>query len=200
MQSTKFGGVSWKAMFYVAAGYDLNESPKHVKDPQYANFFKSWGDVLPCKYCRDSYVGFYNSLDIYRYMKMPSCGLIRFVYDLKSLVNKKLENQEHKALKEEFDNLRKDVSPDNPKFWEIFREKAHNICYTKPAPPFEEVVENLMKDRASCSAKMKTCRNPLVPKFPAVTQNAFADPNTTGVLDRDLYKGGRRKSVSRRKR
>src|SRR6478609_6582068 len=207
MQSSEWGRNLWPSMFHIAAGYDLNETPKHIKDQQYSTFFKSLGATIPCRYCRDSYVKFYAALDINRYMQMPSCGLIRFVYDLKNLVNHKLETQEQKALEEEFRNLAKTTRLDDPKFWEEFRKKAQKICYTKPAPPFQQVVEDIMKFKASCSAKMKTCRDPLTPKFPTAPTQTFEDPNVSGKLDREMYSGGakqkkksvKRKPVSRRR-
>lgn len=197
MQSSVWGPKLWNSMFYIAAGYDLNETPKHIKDPQYANFFKSFGDTLPCRFCRESYVKFYDALDIRRYMNMPSCGLIRFVYDLKEQVNHKLKSQEEKALYEEFQKLTNIVSLDDPRFWKMFREKAQKICYTKPTPPFEEIVQEIMKHRASCSAKMKTCRDPMPPKFPAAPTQQIQDPNDSGILDRDMYSGGGKRRVTR---
>ena len=106
MNTSSFGPCGWQFMFFVAAGYDMNETPKIEKDKQYKHFFKSIGDCLPCKYCRQSYGIFYEKLKIEEYMKMPSCGLIKFVYDLKQLVNQKLWVQETKALQNEFNNLK----------------------------------------------------------------------------------------------
>lgn len=197
MNSSSFGPPGWSYMFYVAAGYDLNETPKNIKDKQYETFFRSIGATIPCRYCRDSYGKFFDSLEIYRYMNLPSCGLIRFVYDLKNLVSNKLTNQEDKALQEEYQKLSQVKSPEDPEFWKIFRQKAHKICYTKPAPEFDKVVEDLMKHRAGCSAHMKTCRDPLNVKYPAPPQHKILDPNVSGILDRETYSGGRSKTARR---
>lgn len=196
MRTSSWGKFSWQTMFYAAAGYDLNESSKRVKDPLYYNYFKSIGDVLPCKYCRDSYKVFFQSLNIQKYMNMPSCGLIRFVYDLKNLVSDKLKTQEEKALHEEYEKLIQSKSPNDPEFWKIMREKSHKICYTAPPPPFEEVVSELMKNRASCSAKMKTCRDPLTlyPATPDITSLRLQD---SGKRDAELYNGGRKRTKKR---
>lgn len=161
MQSSKWGNCTWDAMFYIAAGYDLNTTTQPEKDKQYKAFFKSLGNVLPCRFCRDSYRNFYAALDIDKYMSMPSCGLIKYVYDLKNLVNEKLISQEKKALKQIFHELaQKHGGIDSDDFWEDYREKAHKVCYTKSAPPFMDVVTNLLQHRAECSKQMKTCRNP----------------------------------------
>src|SRR6476469_7314365 len=139
MNTSSWGPAGWKFLLNVAAGYDLNEAPKNIKDAQYTKFFESIGDILPCKYCRQSYVPFYESLDIKRYLDMPSCGLIRFVYDMKQLVSNKLKAQEAKALHEEFNQLSNRMSKDDPKFWETMRENAKKICATEPTPDFQKV-------------------------------------------------------------
>lgn len=197
MNTSAWGPPLHRGLFFIAAGYDLNETPKHIKDKQYKDFFQNLGKVLPCKWCRQSYEHFFTLLDIDRYMKMPSCGLIRFYYDMRELINRKLESQEEKALHEEFRNLTQQMSPNDPDFWKIFRMKAQNICYTKPAPPFEKVVEDLYKFRASCSTHMKTCRLPLAPKYPVVPVQTMPDPNTTGISDRNTYTGGKQKMTSK---
>ena len=201
MNTSAWGPPLHRGLFFVAAGYDLNDTPKHIKDQQYKDFFASLGNVLPCKMCRQSYGQFFKSLDINRYMGLPSCGLIRFYYDMRELINRKLETQEQKALHEEYDKLVQYMSPDDPNFWKIMHEKSQKICYTKPAPPFEKVVEDLYKFRAGCSSHMKTCRLPLASKFPVIPQQTMPDPNTTGLSDRETYTGGknRRKIISKRR-
>jgi hypothetical protein len=198
MNSSAFGPNGWRFMFLVAAGYDLNDTPKQTKDLYYKRFFESIGEVLPCRYCRDSYGPFYKSLDIDRYLKLPKCGLVRFVYDLKQLVNNKLWSQENKALREEYINLNKIMSQDDPRFWNIMREKAQKICYTKPPPSFDDLVAELEKNRAGCSAHMKTCRAPFNIEYPKLTVPNIPDPNISGKLDKDTYSGGKRKTTSRR--
>lgn len=162
MQSSKWGPPLWEALFNIAAGYDYNETPKLLKDQQYKAFFNSLGQVLPCKYCRDSYTNFNQALDIDKYLTMPSCGLTKYVYDLKNLVNNKLASQENKALRTKFMELSdKYNGQDTPEFWDELRRTTHALCYTKPAPPFAQVVDVLQKQRAGCSQVMKTCRAPL---------------------------------------
>lgn len=201
MNTTAFGPPSWRMMGFVAAGFDMNDTPVELKKRQYATFFRSLGDVLSCRYCRESYKVFFDSLDIDKYMELPNYGLLRFCYDLKNLVNNKLVKQEEKALKEEFKKLSKTLSPNDPKFWEQLREKAHKICYTKPAPAFEEYVDEIMKHRAGCSAKMKTCRAPVPAQFPSLPEIDHSKLERDGPTDADLYKNGgkRKRSLKQRK-
>lgn len=197
MQTSQWGPPSWTSLFYIAAGYDLNELPKRIKDPKYKQYFKSVGHVLPCRYCRESYDKFYDSMDIQRYLNMPSCGLIKFVYDLKNMVNAKLKAQEDKALQDEYDLLLQTMSPQDPRFTQRMEEAKKRICYTKSPPPFEQVVHDLMKHRASCSAAMKTCRDPLsASSYPATAPMPMLATNQ--MTDAAVYrKGG---APSKRKR
>ncbi len=160
MNTTAFGPPGWRFMFFVAFGYDLNETPKNIKNIHYKKFFKSIGNVLCCKYCRASYSIFYDKLNINDYFLLPEYGLVKFVYDLKELVNNKLRKQERKALKKEYIKLKNKNMPDS-KLWDMLREKSQKICYTKPTPTFESVVEDLKMYKAGCSSGMKTCRKPL---------------------------------------
>ena len=177
----------------------MNETPKHIKDKQYKDFFRSIGDVLACKFCRQSYKVFFDALNIDRYLQMPSCGLIKFYYDLRQLINGKLEKQERKALHDAFEQLKQEYPNQNEEFWEKFREKAQKICYTKPAPSFDSVVKELYSHRAGCSTHMKTCRKDAI-SFPAIPSGPIPDPNATGVLDRDTYSGGKQKRKSTRRK
>ncbi|KAJ3170014.1 hypothetical protein HDU87_000480 [Geranomyces variabilis] len=173
MNTLKWGNVLWESLFFIAAGYDVNETDKKIKDPKYKNYFKSIGDVLPCRYCRESYEVFYDSMDIQAYLDMPSCGLIRFVYDMKNLVNAKLVAQEKKLLDEEYAKILDGKSPDDPAVVRAMQDAKARICYTKAAPPFEDVVAELLQHRAGCSPVTKTCRAPVkdgtgnvTPQFP----------------------------------
>ncbi len=206
MNSSAFGPSLWQGMFFVAAGYDVNETPKAIKDSKYKQYFKSIGDVLPCRYCRESYEKFYDSMDIQKYMDLPSCGLIRFVYDLKNLVNTKLVTQENQALDKEYRKLLETYAPSDPAVAVAMKAAKERICYTKPAPPFEDVVANLLKHRVGCSAELKTCRAPL-----AKDTNSFPSPPsmpdlvTNATSDATLYRktavaaGGDGRNISQRR-
>lgn len=51
-----WGGSGWIFNHSVTFGYPLN--PTDEQKSQYKNYFTSLGDVLPCRYCRDSYKKF----------------------------------------------------------------------------------------------------------------------------------------------
>ncbi|KAJ3044072.1 hypothetical protein HDV00_003176 [Rhizophlyctis rosea] len=100
MNTKDWGPVLNRGLFYVAAGYDFNETPKSIKDPQYKEFFRLLGKVLPCRYCRESYDKFYQSLD----NNSSGSGRRTAYYDIRNLVNAKLLTQEREALEEVDEN------------------------------------------------------------------------------------------------
>jgi len=193
MQSSKFGPPAWETMFTFAFGYYLNPLPCEIKDPEYITFFKLFGKVLPCKYCRDSYTKFFESLPIKEYLKQDY-GLVRFIYDLKNLVNHKLESQEEKALYKEFTELKSQLPMESDEFWKQFRAKAHKICYTKPAPSFHSVLERLKLLRADCSSIEKHCRTPLEIKSNETNGNSgtgtILKPSQNDSILRNSVTGG----------
>lgn len=162
MNTSAWGPPGWEFLFFVAAGYDVNETPKETKDEQYKAFFQSVGDVLPCRYCRESYVKFFDYLDIDKYMEVPSCGLMKYVYDMKNLVNAKLIKQEDLKLRKEVQKLVASHDPEDPLLEVKIEKAARDTLYTKPAPPFEDVASSILQHRAGCSAQLKACREPIV--------------------------------------
>jgi hypothetical protein len=56
-----WGGPTWITNHSITFGYPVE--PDLVKKQQYKNYFMALGDVLPCKYCRDSYQKFITSGD-----------------------------------------------------------------------------------------------------------------------------------------
>lgn len=188
MQSSKFGCI-WDSMFLCAMGYHLNKTPCKIKNPQYKLFFESFGNVLPCLFCRDSYKIFFNDpefkIDDYFTQKW---GLVRYVYDLKEKVNNKLRSQETKKLKEEYNKLDKN----DPAFWEKIRQLSHNTCYTKNTPSYDDVLKNLLNQRANCSNKESHCRDPLSKNM---TDSAVDLLNTETELE-----GGKKQPNKKRSR
>jgi hypothetical protein len=144
-------------MFFVAAGYDLNPTPRAVKDPQYFRFFESIGDVLPCRFCRDSYREFFDELDMTRYFGKPS-GIVCFVHDIKNLVNEKLISQEMEKALEAYENLRVSEVQMTPEEIGLALRDISKIFYTKDPPELKDLIAELQSHRVQCSAKSQTCR------------------------------------------
>jgi hypothetical protein len=157
MNSSAFGPACWDAMFFAAAGYDLNGDPPEIKNPLYKEWFSGWRHIIPCRFCRESYGPFFDQLDIDRYFG-KNCGLIEFVYDLKNLVNNKLKTQEIALALDKYDDLRRNERHMTRGQVAGRLREISKVFYTKDAPPLQKVIDDYMQHQAKCSAKMKTCR------------------------------------------
>ena len=174
MDTKAWGKNTWSAMFFVAAGYELNSEPRHIKDHHYFNFFKEIGYVLGCKYCRESYQNFFAELapegHLNDFFNKP-CGLLEFVYTLKNKVNNKLIKQESTVALQKY----KDIVNSNLSDEEIlFKLKdISKVFYTQDTPSFPDIVNQYMKHQAKCSSKLKSCR-----KDESVNSELFMDPKS----------------------
>lgn len=201
MDTRSWGAPTWDTLFFVAGGYDLNEEPRETKDEKYYTFFQNFGEVIPCRYCRNSYKGFFQELNLQDYFG-EKCGVMRFVYDLKNKVNNKLWKQEYEAAMEKYNALKQnEATLTQDQIAEQLRDIS-KIFYTKDPPPFSQVVEKYMKHRAKCSPKMKTCRKDAVDTL----DEEFLKPSpTTEVVhptDTMVYasKGGSKPKRSKSKK
>lgn len=86
-----WGGPGWIFNHSITFGYPLN--PTLEQKEKYRNYFVSLGDVLPCKYCRESYRKFITSGKTA--LTDNALGnrhtLTKWLYDVHNAVNDKLE-------------------------------------------------------------------------------------------------------------
>ena len=88
-----WGPSGWLFLHCVTFGYPFKidpNNPEHLeKQNDYYRFFYYLGKVLPCKYCRNSYMDFFSSNS-----PMSKLGsrkeLAKWLYDVHNLVNDKL--------------------------------------------------------------------------------------------------------------
>lgn len=86
-----WGGPGWIFNHSVTFGYPLE--PTEEQKNQYMNYFKSLGDVLPCRFCRESYKKFISTGDTaltYDVLKNRET-LTKWFYRVHEAVNAKLE-------------------------------------------------------------------------------------------------------------
>lgn len=88
MQTSKWGPPLWKVLHTIAHNYD----PETHDVEDYKKFFKLLGKVLPCKYCRESYVVFFDEIPIDKYTKCQK-DMAYWVYLMHNKVNDKLRKQ-----------------------------------------------------------------------------------------------------------
>ncbi len=165
IKTKMFGPPMWDSFFWMILGayperYDPHD-PDHIATRDaFVTIFRGLMYTLPCKFCRDSYVGFYNQLPIGHYTS-SRIRLAFWLYLMKDMVNAKLIGQEietfnkaHRELYEHYAHGR--ISS---KDYSISRDKMHiSIMCTIPSPPFEDVLRKYERGRAtSCSTQAKKC-------------------------------------------
>ena len=93
MTTKTWGPPGWFFLHSVAFGYPYRidiMNPKHkYKKHQYSTFYRYIGTVLPCKYCRESYMEFMRLHPVENHLDTRS-QLCKWLYDIHNLVNDKL--------------------------------------------------------------------------------------------------------------
>ena len=166
--STKAWGPSgWFFLFSCVMGgfppkIDSNNLEHTEIQQQFRNMFLSLGYTMPCIFCRQSYLEFYQQLPIDNFLS-GRIELMRWLYQMRDLVNQKLiaqerdcYNTEKKRLKQLF-HTAKITKRDY--YWRVEQARKETL-YTKPSPPFEEVLAKYEQFRAVCSKRAKTCSLP----------------------------------------
>jgi hypothetical protein len=87
MNTTKWGNPLWIFLHCTALNYPLNPTPKDKIKSLY--FITSLQDMLPCKYCRESYKIYVKYLPIDKYLDSRN-GVCYWLYTLHNLVNDKI--------------------------------------------------------------------------------------------------------------
>lgn len=87
MQSAKWGPPLW--IFLHTLTFNAPDVLSEAEKTRYENFFTTLGDMLPCRYCRESYVYFLRKVPIRAYLKDRK-GLTYWLYSIHNLVNYKV--------------------------------------------------------------------------------------------------------------
>lgn len=103
MRTAIWGPTGWIFLHCIAQNYPWR--PSQEQQENYYNFFKLTGNVLPCRYCRESYQQFIDepgtrlSMDTMKNRK----SLVTWLYRIHNKVNKKLEVNSRPTLREVWD-------------------------------------------------------------------------------------------------
>lgn len=89
MRTRAWGPPAWFVLIMVAMGYPCTR-PTSRQRAEYRRFFKSFGDVMPCSLCRDSYKLFLKEIPMDNNVMSSRRNLVYWVFDIKNLVNEKL--------------------------------------------------------------------------------------------------------------
>ena len=87
MNVNKWGPAGWELLHSMAFNYPLEPMDENKKI--YSNFFKSIGDILPCKYCRESYNIYYKYIPIDDFLDSRE-GVSYWLYRIHQLINEKI--------------------------------------------------------------------------------------------------------------
>lgn len=115
-----WGPPLWKSLHTITFGFPIN--PSYQDKIKYKNFFESLGDVLPCKYCRESYKKFIDEPDTQLTFDVLNnrYTLSKWLYDIHNKVNNKLGMNYGVKFKDIVDR------------YETYRAKCSNNSCSKP--------------------------------------------------------------------
>ena len=90
MQTRVWGPAGWLFLHSVAQNYPWK--PTHEQIKNYLIFFKHLGNVLPCRYCRESYQEFVSQKDtlLDENVLKNRYTLVKWLYNIHNKVNNKL--------------------------------------------------------------------------------------------------------------
>lgn len=115
MNVNKWGPGGWIFLHTITFNYPTEPTIEHKKN--YSNFFESIGEMLPCKYCRQSYEIYYKYLPITEFLDSRE-GVVYWFYKIHELVNQKTY-KENASLE------------DVIRFYEDFRAKCGTMSKDK---------------------------------------------------------------------
>jgi hypothetical protein len=164
MSTKVWGPHLWNFLFISIMGrYPFKIEKKNKEHKMIKHYFKnllhSLQYIMPCVYCRDSYIQFYNELPIDSYLK-GRIYLMYYVYLIKDKVNNKLIKQEilnYNKTKKKLKELYKKNKISKDTYYLKLSECKSKTFYVKPTPPFKEVLDKYEQYRAKCSKKTKSC-------------------------------------------
>ena len=105
MNVNKWGPGGWDFLHSITFNYPLEPTENDKKI--YSDFFKSIGNILPCKYCRDSFKIYYKYLPIDHFLDSRE-GITYWLYTIHTLVNQKIykENTPFYDIIKKYENYR----------------------------------------------------------------------------------------------
>ena len=123
-----WGPALWHSLHTISFNYPVNPTEEQKKN--YANFFLSLKNILPCKYCRDNYENNLKKLPLTPKRLKNRESFSKWVYEIHELVNNNLNKQsnlKYEDVKLRYEHFRSRCLV-NPKENNLKKEKG---C-TKP--------------------------------------------------------------------
>ena len=114
-----WGPSGWLFLHCISFGYPYKIDPtnkEHLeKQNDYYRFFYYLGKVLPCKYCRNSYMDFFTKISLMKNLGTRK-EITKWLYDIHNLVNEKLgvpscETPKFEEIEERYQSFRAACKP-----------------------------------------------------------------------------------------
>lgn len=162
MATHVWGPAAWNFLFTSILGqYPVDIKTK--EDVEIKEAFKSMltnlSIIMPCIFCRKSFVGFLKELPIEPYL-VGRIELMYWLYEMKNKVNSKLICQENICYNEEKSKLKAlfyaNSISEEEYYTRVLQFKVENSV-TIPTPPFQDVLDKYEAQRARCDARAKKC-------------------------------------------
>ena len=165
MSTAYWGSRLWDSLFVSIIGrYPIRIKTK--EDIEIKHSFKSMltnlSIIMPCVFCRNSFVGFLQELPIEPYL-IGRIELMYWLYQMKKKVNQKLICQENICYNEEKGKLKamfytKEIS--EKEYYKKIKQFKLDTFVTIVTPSFKEVLDKYESQRAKCDPRAKKCSLP----------------------------------------
>ncbi|CAM9211944.1 unnamed protein product, partial [Ectocarpus fasciculatus] len=141
--TSTWGPPGWFFLHCVAAGYpvdpdeydDIRGNARGHTRRGYSSFFKNTGHVLPCRFCRESYVHFLSETPVEEYLHSRQ-ALFEWLFVLHNKVNDKIGDKQETDLESVVNK------------YERFRAKCHHHHQNKRATGCTEPAKH--NDKMRC--------------------------------------------------
>lgn len=142
MNVNKWGPGGWEFLHSITFNYPLEDEVNSTHQENYRNFFESIGDMLPCKYCRESYKIYYKYIPIDQFLDSRQ-GVVYWLYKIHELIDEKIfkPNASLEDVIRKYEDMRAKcgkMSRDGNK------DKQYKTCQAKPNLIDQEYLANFL--------------------------------------------------------
>lgn len=102
-----WGPPMWHTLHTISFNYPVK--PSETQKKNYMKYFKSLGNVLPCRYCRDNYKENLKKIPLTMKVFKNRANLSKWVYELHEMVNKNLGKKSgltYEMVRDRYENFR----------------------------------------------------------------------------------------------
>lgn len=152
MNVNKWGPSGW--IFFHTLTFNYPLEPIDDDKKYYSDYFKSIGNILPCKYCRQSYKVYYKYFPIDPFLDSRE-GVCYWLYKLHELINQKIfkENTSFENIIRKYEDIRAKCGRMNR---DGDLDKKYKSCQIKPKQIDQEYLHDFLKKAESYEPLMKS--------------------------------------------